>query len=947
VTDPASVLLVEDNPVTRKMVRIALEAEGYAVIEAADGRAAVAAAQREMPDLVLQDLVLPDVSGLHLVGQLRALPGGDTVPIVAMSGFTTQIEEARFAEAGFTARLIKPVEPSRLVETVGGYLPKPRVATPVSQGRRVLLIDDDPVQLKLARIQLRELGFNVNGAASAVEGLRMAHNHPPDVIVSDVLMPEVDGFQLCFEVRRSPKLAHVPVLLLSAHYQTDADRALAGRVGASGLVQRTDGPEHLAAAIARAIGEGAAPPSEEPSDAVKLAHARAVIAQLERQAAVTDGLSRRCALQAAQISLLGGIADALARRSDFELALRDVLAATLDAAAISKGALLLVGADRRTPLVRQAIGFSEAERAALPAFFGHLPLLEQIIAGRMAVSVPSRAVPEEVAEALLRRTDAAFLEIVPLVSEGAGVGAIVLAGRRTDVTTEDAVAFARAIGNQIVKSLELEFFFRRLAESEQRYRALMESAGDVISILTTDGVIREANRRLAETLGMPRERLIGHRMHDFVPAYRGADAVEIRRPDGTVGQVQFSNTVVDVGEERLVFSIGRDVTEQVRAHAQLMMSDRMASLGMLAAGVAHEINNPLSAVTGNLELATRELEAVAESLGPSPWLSNLEDEIRDARDAAERVRFIVRDLKLFSRAEEHRRAPVDVNSVLESSLRVAWNEIRHRARIVKDYGQIPLVQANESRVGQVFLNLIVNAAQAIAEGHADENEIRIRTAASGGDHDAGVVVEIADTGAGMEPAALSKLFTPFFTTKPQGVGTGLGLTICHRIITGLGGDIAVSSERGKGTTFRVTIPCGDVEANEAPSAPSFVSAARRKGRILIIDDEDVVARTIARMLAPEHEVHVLTSAAEALARITGGERFDVILCDVMMPVMTGLELYQKLTSLDPDQAARVVFLTGGAFTAEARAFLDEIPNARIEKPFERQALRVLVNARLV
>jgi CheY-like chemotaxis protein len=261
---------------------------------------------------------------------------------------------------------------------------------------------------------------------------------------------------------------------------------------------------------------------------------------------------------------------------------------------------------------------------------------------------------------------------------------------------------------------------------------------------------------------------------------------------------------------------------------------------------------------------------------------------------------------------------------------------------VKEYGEHPLVQASESRLGQVFLNLLVNAAQALPEGQAQCNEIRVRTAY---DPSSGrVLVEIADTGPGIPPEVRRKLFTPFFTTKPPGVGTGLGLVICQRIVTGLGGEITVASEVGKGTAFRVMLPVATEEA-VAVRPPPPPASARRRGRVLVVDDDRMLGQAIRRALR-EHDTVFVSDGKMALERLADDASFDVILCDLMMPVVTGMELHARLSARSPALAARMIFLTGGAFTPRAQAFLAEVPNPRLEKPFELGELRAMVNERV-
>jgi signal transduction histidine kinase len=441
---------------------------------------------------------------------------------------------------------------------------------------------------------------------------------------------------------------------------------------------------------------------------------------------------------------------------------------------------------------------------------------------------------------------------------------------------------------------------------------------------------------------VPAERL------PLVRAMRGeaVERVELfvrhdRAPEGVWLSVNARPWKDDNDKVRGGVSVFRDVTQEKAAQTQLMVSDRMASVGMLAAGVAHEINNPLAAVLANLDLAQRQLIDGGSAPGD---IHELREMVDDARGAVERVRQIVRDLKVFSRHEDLKQGAVDISKVLDSSLRMAWNEIRHRARLAKDYySDLGPVEGTESRLGQVFLNLIVNAAQAIPEGNADKNLIRVVTLPAS---DGRIAVEISDTGTGIAPEALLRLFTPFFTTKPAGVGTGLGLAICHRIVTGLGGDIEVESQPGRGTTFRVLLQAAKAAAVPEKLPPAPTVRPRRRGRVLVIDDDSMICAVIRRSLAPEHEVVVTLHATEALARIRRGDAFDVILCDLMMPQMTGMEFHAEIRSHDLEYADRIIFVTGGAFTRAARSFLDQVHNQRIEKPFDPQHLRALVNDRL-
>jgi CheY-like chemotaxis protein len=256
---------------------------------------------------------------------------------------------------------------------------------------------------------------------------------------------------------------------------------------------------------------------------------------------------------------------------------------------------------------------------------------------------------------------------------------------------------------------------------------------------------------------------------------------------------------------------------------------------------------------------------------------------------------------------------------------------------------VPPVNASESRLGQVFLNLLVNAAHAIPEGNSDTNTIRVTTSVEAGR----VVVSVADSGSGIPPEVQERLFTPFFTTKEPGVGTGLGLSICHQIVTALQGDISFESEIGKGSVFRVSLPAERAPAQaQAPAEPVLVptaAVAPRQARVLVVDDDKCLLDAITIVLRRDHDVTAVGSAQSALELLAGGEVFDVILCDLMMPQMTGMEFHAELLRRDPVHAARMVFMTAGAFTAHASQFLDDVANRRVDKPFNTASLRSLIN----
>ncbi len=488
-----------------------------------------------------------------------------------------------------------------------------------------------------------------------------------------------------------------------------------------------------------------------------------------------------------------------------------------------------------------------------------------------------------------------------------------------------------------------------IRRSEANFRGLIERAPDAIFV-HRGGTVVFVNPKFFSMLGFgSAKECIGRPLLDFVHPEEHAIVMErVRKMVATGAEAPplVERLVARNGDIVFVEVIGlsihfdgapatlahaRDMTERRRLEDELRVADRLASVGRLAAAVGHEINNPLAYVVGNLDL----LDALLKGDVDAESAIEARRLLTDARDGAERVRRIVRDLKLFSKRDTDDMGPIDVRRVLDSSLGIAWNEIRHRARLVKDYGDTPKVHGSEARLGQVFLNLLVNAAQAIPEGTAERHEVHIATRFEA---PSSVVVEIRDTGVGMAPDVLSRVFEPFFTTKPGGVGTGLGLAICKTLVTSAGGTIEVDSKVGKGTRVRVTLPISTEQPVSSDSQPSVAPTSEPRYRILIVDDEPRVAITLRHLLS-EHEVMIVSSGREAIDRLGKADTyFDAILCDLMMGDLTGMDVYEVMKLARPGMEKRMIFMTGGAFTPRASTFVSTVENSCLEKPFPLEEL---------
>ncbi len=468
------------------------------------------------------------------------------------------------------------------------------------------------------------------------------------------------------------------------------------------------------------------------------------------------------------------------------------------------------------------------------------------------------------------------------------------------------------------------------------FRLLVENAPDAI-VVSRDGIVLYANRAAAELLGHDdASELVGKpmtfldRREAEVMRRRIQQMAETgerlvpreypaRRRDGTEITAEIASAIISLDGKPAVVAYARDVTDRTRLRAQLVHADRLASLGTMAAGVAHEINNPLTF----MGFAVEELVARA-----GPDVAPLAMEVGQGVD---RIAAIVRDLRFFGRDDDDVAGPMDLASAIDAAERLVNHEIRPRGVLIKEYGALPAIVGVPRRVEQVFVNLLLNAVQAL--GDRVDGRIAVRAEVT----DDRVVVSVEDNGGGIPKEHLETIFDAFFTTRSVAGGMGLGLSICRDIVVRCGGDLVATSALGAGTTMTVTFAraAGDGAKPRAPAGPPVPEArqAADRKRVLVVDDETSIVRLLSEALGSIANVVGETNPRRALDLILAEPGFDVIVCDVMMPGMTGIDLHERVAHERPHLASRFVFICGGTYTSRARDHLERVPNPRLIKPF--------------
>ncbi|AUX48286.1 transcriptional regulator [Sorangium cellulosum] len=494
---------------------------------------------------------------------------------------------------------------------------------------------------------------------------------------------------------------------------------------------------------------------------------------------------------------------------------------------------------------------------------------------------------------------------------------------------------------------------RSLFASEERYREIVELSSDVLATIDQEGMLTRLNVRFEVLFGHSRQAWIGRPITALavaadVPVLRAlvmsASRAEAPR-EATVrcGTRAGLTKVMTVRITRLYgedasLALMRDVTEEVARRAQILHSEKLASIGQVAASVAHELNNPMAWVMANLEQirsGAHKLVSAARPVASGSYedllraIDLIDRSCHEALAGVERMRDIVTDLNLFSSSSERKPERVDLVDVIELALRMTGPQLSQLCRIERRYGEMPPLVGYPGKLSQVFVNLFINAAQAMPNRPRDENMVRVTTRFDAGVHH----VEVEDNARGMTPEVVERIFDPFFTTKEESARPGIGLWVSRNIVEEQHGTMTVSSKPGIGTVFTIRLTGLDPADLPALRPPPEPPRSSSRGTILFVDDEPMLLNAFARAFEERHEVLVAKSGHEALdiLRARAG-RIDAIVCDLLMPQMSGMALYDEIGERFPQLQPKMAFMSGGAFTQAARAFVERVDNAKIAKP---------------
>ena len=510
------------------------------------------------------------------------------------------------------------------------------------------------------------------------------------------------------------------------------------------------------------------------------------------------------------------------------------------------------------------------------------------------------------------------------------MGAVCLESDRPGAFGAPELTIVTAVLAQAAIALENARLVELLSSAKREWEETVDAIHQAICIVDDHGVVRRANRVFAQLVQTPVTAIPGRSWLGILPpAWSDPVARAIAEATPTsvevkAGERVLALTVIPMAQPGSAVLVFEDQSERRRLQEQLIHSERMSAIGQLIAGVAHDLNNPLASVVGFSDF-------LAEAGEVPPTLA---EPLEVIRQEAERAATIVKNLLSFARTQAEGRKLQSLKPILESTLVLVKNQLMANhveATLEVEHG-LPEVEASANQLKHVFLNLLNNANQAIASD-APGGRIWI-SAKRAGDQ---VAVSVTDSGPGIPEEMAGRIFEPFFTTKGEGEGTGLGLSICQGIVKEHGGRIILERKPGAGATFTVELPIG-ARSGPAETVPAPV-ADLKPLHVLVVDDEPHILHYMRATLESwGHTVELASDGGYALERALAGP-FDVIICDLRMPHLSGREMYTQLARRDPRAADRIIFATGDTARGDTLQFLEGLHRPYLHKPFTLAELR--------
>jgi len=793
----------------------------------------------------------------------------------------------------------------------------------------ILIIDDsEHIASLLANHVLPELGFTAIVAHTGRQGLQRIRARLPDLILLDLQLPDMSGLDL---LRMLAQEGHdVPVILMTAH-GSESIAVEAFRLGARNYLIKPFSDIEARAVIDQALRE------------------RRLRRDKER---LTASLQQRVQ----ELTVLYRIGKSVTGLMDQEQLLQRIVEAGVFITQAEEGFLLLHDETQQELYLRAAKNLGEQRAQSL-----RVPIDDSLAGQVFRTGKPVRLDQSRAGAALKVKTGFLVRAIlqVPLMLGTKVKGVLAVDNRVADRTfSENDEYLLATLADYAAIAIENARLYEQVKLSEQRYRDLFANAYDLIFILNQTLTITTINKvgeqltgySLAELVGRPlralcapeswasaepylRELLAGRSVAPF--------ELELVRRDGEPVYLEVSAQGIQNGVGfKGVHCIARNLTERRRLEQQLLQSEKLSAIGQLVAGVAHELNNPLTSVSGYAQLLLRD-----ERLPPEP-----RQDLEQIYQQAERAAKIVQNLLIFAREHKPERTIGSVNEALRRALALQQYQLRVDnigVRLELDPA-LPPTTADFHQLQQVFLNLITNARHAMVQKGAP-GTLTLRTSLEQRPAgDAHIRIEVIDTGVGIRERDLQKIFNPFFTTKPVGQGTGLGLSICFGIIKEHEGQIWAESQLGVGTCVVVTLPVREAPAERAPEVIPAGEAAEPLAslRVLVVDDEEPVGALLERMLRRLGHRPTVVGSGEAALEMVEREGFDVVLCDVKMPGLNGFDLLGALRARNPDLAERLIFVSGDTLSHATRAALEQNGNLFLAKPFSFEQVRHILNLML-